>query len=286
MPSQFNTMGPSQFVGQPAVSIANNNPNHDNANRSPIMPAVSSSTQSPLYRARNLSHPDNNAYSQYPQVAPKPQPAPIQAKPTLTPAPTPTPASAPIAVPVPPPMSSTPSSAPTPVMSHVSVPPVPSTPTASTPAQRAVPQVLIPAPSPEVQQNMRQTTPKKQLPRQNGQQASQKPGQPPIDYQVLLLSLADEYINAAHSHGTMAALSRGEMDMEEYYKLLSTGLGCLEAVLKVGCFSHFTGGLSEYRGSFSYRTGDSNLAWRPLCGYDTRVYYSRRQIMTLRRKLR
>lgn len=228
---QFNTMGPSQYAGQPAVPITNDNPIHDNASRSPIMPTVSGSTQSSLYRARNSSQPDNNAYGQYPQVAPKPQLAPVQAKPTVTPGPTPTPASP---APIPPSKSSTPSSAPTPFTSHVPVPPVPSTPTAPTSTQRAVPQVLVPAPSPEVQQIMRQTTPKQQLPRQNGQQASRKPGQPPIDYQVLLLSLADDYINAAHSHGTMVALTRGEMDVEEYYRLLSTGLGCLEAVLKVG----------------------------------------------------
>ena len=56
---------------------------------------------------------------------------------------------------------------------------------------------------------------------------------PPVDYQVLLLVLADEYFNAAHSHGMAVALSRREMDTEEYYKLVATGLGCLEAVLKV-----------------------------------------------------
>ena len=54
-----------------------------------------------------------------------------------------------------------------------------------------------------------------------------------MDYQVLLLSLADEYLDAAHSHGTRVALSRRESDLEEYYKLVATGLGCLEAVLKV-----------------------------------------------------
>lgn len=54
-----------------------------------------------------------------------------------------------------------------------------------------------------------------------------------MDYQVLLLSLADEYLNAAHSQGTTMALSTKQDDVEEYYKLISTGLGCLEAVLKV-----------------------------------------------------
>ena len=62
----------------------------------------------------------------------------------------------------------------------------------------------------------------------------QKPAKPPIDYQVLLLAMADEYLNAAHSNGTMVALLKQELEVEEYYKLVATGLGCLEAVLKVG----------------------------------------------------
>ncbi|EEP78657.1 conserved hypothetical protein [Uncinocarpus reesii 1704] len=53
-----------------------------------------------------------------------------------------------------------------------------------------------------------------------------------IDYQVLLLSLADEYFDAAHSQGTILAASREEGDVERYYKLVATGLCCLEAVLK------------------------------------------------------
>ncbi|BDD61819.1 hypothetical protein MPDQ_006250 [Monascus purpureus] len=107
-----------------------------------------------------------------------------------------------------------------------------------------VPQVLIPAVSPEIQQTIQQQTSKnskpksqskpmsKQLQRQPGQPSVVKQERPPVDYQALLLSLADEYLNAAHSHGTMVALSRQEIDIEEYYKLVATGLGCLEAVLK------------------------------------------------------
>lgn len=56
---------------------------------------------------------------------------------------------------------------------------------------------------------------------------------PPLDYQVLLLSLADEYLDAAHSQGTAIAVTQQEREMDEYYKLIATGLGCLEAVLKV-----------------------------------------------------
>lgn len=60
------------------------------------------------------------------------------------------------------------------------------------------------------------------------------PARPPLDYQVLLLSLAEEYLAAAHGQGTLIALAQREMEMEQYYKLVATGLGCLEAVLKVG----------------------------------------------------
>lgn len=57
------------------------------------------------------------------------------------------------------------------------------------------------------------------------------PATPPLDYQLLLLSLAEEYFAAAYDHGSMADIVRRETEMEEYYKLIATGLGCLEAVL-------------------------------------------------------
>lgn len=80
---------------------------------------------------------------------------------------------------------------------------------------------------------MQRSAPKKQTQRRPKQPSANKASKPPIDYQILLLSLADEYLNAAQSSGTMVALQRREMDLEGYYKLVATGLGCLEAVLKV-----------------------------------------------------
>lgn len=125
----------------------------------------------------------------------------------------------------------------------------------STPAPQQVPQVVIPArppvSSPEVQQKMPPKTPaKKQLQRLQSQPSVEKESKPPIDYQVLLLSLADEYFKAAHSQGTMVALQKREIEIEEYYKLVATGLGCLEAVLKVcssdsGCNSARTDDILE-----------------------------------------
>ncbi|KAJ6042637.1 uncharacterized protein N7446_013703 [Penicillium canescens] len=119
---------------------------------------------------------------------------------------------------------------------------------APSPVAHSKPQVMVPAPSPDVQAKIRtqnQTPKKQQTPQhvekkrpsqhsaeKNGKPPAAKPAKPPVDYQVLLLSLADEYLNAAHSHGTTTSLATREADVEEYYKLVATGLGCLEAVLK------------------------------------------------------
>ena len=54
----------------------------------------------------------------------------------------------------------------------------------------------------------------------------------PIDYQLLLLSLAEEYFAAASGYGSMADIVRRGTEMQSYYKMMATGLGCLEAVLK------------------------------------------------------
>jgi hypothetical protein len=54
----------------------------------------------------------------------------------------------------------------------------------------------------------------------------------PTDLSVLLLHAADEYINAARSIGPTVAMIRSASDLQSYYKLMATGLGCMEAVLK------------------------------------------------------
>ena len=55
---------------------------------------------------------------------------------------------------------------------------------------------------------------------------------PPVDYQLLLLSLAEEYFAAAYGYGSVADIAHRETETQSYYKLMATGLGCLEAVLK------------------------------------------------------
>ncbi|ORY15456.1 cohesin loading factor-domain-containing protein [Clohesyomyces aquaticus] len=59
------------------------------------------------------------------------------------------------------------------------------------------------------------------------------PAQPlPADFSVMLLSMADEYIKAARGMGPIAAMINREAEKQQYYKLMATGLGCMEAVLK------------------------------------------------------
>ena len=62
---------------------------------------------------------------------------------------------------------------------------------------------------------------------------------PPLDYQLLLLSLAEDYFAAARGAGSALALLQSQPDILEYQKLVATGLSCLEASLKVcGCNSN------------------------------------------------
>lgn len=59
------------------------------------------------------------------------------------------------------------------------------------------------------------------------------PQSPGLDYQAALLSLSDEYIDAAHSMSPfLASGDATEKHYQEYHKLLATGMGCLESVLK------------------------------------------------------
>ncbi|EKG21021.1 Cohesin loading factor [Macrophomina phaseolina MS6] len=96
-------------------------------------------------------------------------------------------------------------------------PPRPQPPYHSRPASVAVPQSGSPPRQPTVQV---------QIPRPG-------PSSPaPIDKEQLLLSLADEYVAAAHAMGSSVALSRRQSDENKYYKLMSTALGCMEAALK------------------------------------------------------
>lgn len=53
----------------------------------------------------------------------------------------------------------------------------------------------------------------------------------PLDYQQLLLALADEYINTARGMTAKLVRNMQEADVEQYHKLIASGLGCMESVL-------------------------------------------------------
>ncbi|KIV98980.1 uncharacterized protein PV09_09306 [Verruconis gallopava] len=53
----------------------------------------------------------------------------------------------------------------------------------------------------------------------------------PLDYQQILLLLAEDYINAAHDMSSYVAYYRRNDDIKEYHILLAIGLRCLEASL-------------------------------------------------------
>ncbi|KKZ63252.1 hypothetical protein EMCG_02457 [[Emmonsia] crescens] len=90
----------------------------------------------------------------------------------------------------------------------------------------------VPKLQPKKSQSLKHMRSKSPVKMPQPQQHPAAPGKPAIDYHVLLLSLADEYIDAAHSQGTALAVAREETETDEYYKLIATGLACLEAVLK------------------------------------------------------
>lgn len=60
------------------------------------------------------------------------------------------------------------------------------------------------------------------------------PTLPAVDHQALLITLAEEYIDNAHSLSALIARSRQQRDVDEYYQSLSTGLRCLGSAIKVG----------------------------------------------------
>jgi hypothetical protein len=58
------------------------------------------------------------------------------------------------------------------------------------------------------------------------------PTHPPVDKAMLLLSLAEEYFDTAHTRAYSVSLSMTPDDLDEYQKLIAMGLGLLETALK------------------------------------------------------
>ncbi|MCJ1378747.1 hypothetical protein MMC17_001846 [Xylographa soralifera] len=58
-----------------------------------------------------------------------------------------------------------------------------------------------------------------------------------FDGQIVLLALAEEYFMTAFGQSSEAEVHEREKDINLYYKLIATGLGCLDAVLRQGRLS-------------------------------------------------
>ncbi|KAG9899762.1 hypothetical protein KCV05_g16479, partial [Aureobasidium melanogenum] len=63
------------------------------------------------------------------------------------------------------------------------------------------------------------------------------PRESAIDLQPVLLGLADQYISKAHGMSSYLARAPQEADIDQYYSLISAGLGCMESVLNNWKFS-------------------------------------------------
>lgn len=92
------------------------------------------------------------------------------------------------------------------------------------PQAQPYPKVVIPKPPPSTPATPSMSTPAT---------AATTDAAEPVSYQLLLLSLAEEYIAAAHGMCSTTALAQRPKDLGKYYKLMATGLGCMESVLKV-----------------------------------------------------
>ncbi|XPS90631.1 hypothetical protein M3J09_000069 [Ascochyta lentis] len=115
----------------------------------------------------------------------------------------------------------------TPSQSHTPSKPIQATPTQQTPSTqtssqpRSHPKVVIPKPP-----SHQLTSPTKASQAQVTNKAL------PADLSVMLLSAADEYIAAARGMGSVIARQKRDGDIQQYYKLMSTAMGCMDTVLR------------------------------------------------------
>jgi len=58
------------------------------------------------------------------------------------------------------------------------------------------------------------------------------PGPVAIDIPVLIVSLAEEYFDTAHKLAPAVSISMPKEALDEYHKLIATGLGLLDTALK------------------------------------------------------
>jgi hypothetical protein len=109
---------------------------------------------------------------------------------------------------------------PPPVQPQYYQPQNPQTPQHHYPVDPRVAQQHIESPSiPAINQNYSQMSPV-------------KPTAPPLDYPLLVISLAEEYFAAAHELAPSVVVSMTAENVHEYHKLITMGLECLSIALK------------------------------------------------------
>ena len=105
--------------------------------------------------------------------------------------------------------------------------------------------------------------------------------EPSFDNQMVLLALAEEYLTTAFGQSSGAEVHEREKDIGLYYKLIATGLGCLDAVLRVLSSS------IPWRAMLNRASKeDCPQFWKPELDYDMLRYYFRRRRITWRQKKR
>lgn len=94
------------------------------------------------------------------------------------------------------------------------------------PTQTRTPQVVIETRRPATQNTPNSVPSRVSIPQ------PREPREAAIDLQPVLLGLADQYVNKAHGMSSYLARNPEEADVDQYYSLISAGLGCMESVLK------------------------------------------------------
>jgi hypothetical protein len=93
--------------------------------------------------------------------------------------------------------------------------------------------VVIPQAIPQARSHLQTTTNSQPVSSSpvNTSSATQDSGQ--VNQLHLLLSLAEEYLTAAEEIGAIAAVTQDATELKRYYKLISSGLACIDILLKV-----------------------------------------------------
>ena len=98
--------------------------------------------------------------------------------------------------------------------------------------QYPLPQPYLPPQQQQVQQTIEPQRISAPMPKSSAHINLPKTAESEIDRPLLLISLAEEYFDAAHKLAPSVSLSMTEPNVEAYEQLIATGLGCLDTALK------------------------------------------------------